>query len=135
MIAPMAKTLPDKPTGWSSQAMGALTGSDENISEEMLNQEAVMLLYGSNMFGDRVYSYVKFTLKSFMTMRQAMVKGESFNPSEYGTVIAAGRGEPTVALKDEMRVQYGLVDAPKPEKEREPEGFNKPALFDENDGF
>ena len=110
--------------------------SDVEISEETLAKETVILAQGKNMFGDEIYSYIKFSMKNFRRLRDAMIAGENFKPSDYGEVIAAGRGEPPQELKDEMRIQYGLIDTPRPlVKDREPEGLNKPAFFEEDDGF
>ncbi len=126
---------PKKP--WTTEAMGDAGNTDElKISDELLAQEAVVLSQGQNMFGDSIYSYIKFPMRNFRKLRDAMQAGENFKPSDYGEVIAAGRGEPSQELKDEMRVQYGLVDTPKPKDVgTEPEGLNIPALFDEDDGF
>ena len=121
---------------WETQSMGKTSSENEKIGTQLLDDEAVILVNGDNMFGDKVYSYIKFTLKNFRAMREAMQKGENFKPSDYGEVIAAGRGEPSQELKDEMRVQWGLVDTPKPEKQGiAPQGLDKPQLFDEDDGF
>ena len=133
----MSDSTEQQQTGkWSTDSMGKPThGDDEKIGSALLDDEAVILVSGDNMFGDKVYSYIKFTLKSFREMRTAMEAGENFKPSNYGTVIAAGRGEPSQELKDEMRVQYGLIDTPKQDQGTEPEGLNKPELFDEDEGF
>ncbi len=109
--------------------------SESDISDGVLDEEAVILAQGKNMFGDPVYSYVKFSLRNFRAMRIAMEGGENFKPSDYGEVIAAGRGEPSQEIKDEMRIQYGLVDTPKPEQGIAPKAMNKPEFFDEDDGF
>ncbi|MDG1287368.1 MAG: hypothetical protein P8P30_07350 [Rickettsiales bacterium] len=121
---------------WDTKAMGDPSHTaDLEISDELLQQEAVILAEGKNMFGDPIYSYIKFPMKNFRRLRDAMAAGENFKPSDYGTVVAAGRGEPPQDLKDEMRIQYGLVDTPKPEQGIEPTGMNKPELFDDDDGF
>lgn len=121
---------------WDTKAMGDPSHTEEfQISDELLAQEAVILAEGKNMFGDPIYSYIKFPMRNFRKLRDAMAAGENFKPSDYGEVIAAGRGEPSQELKDEMRVQYGLVDTPRVDPGVEPEGLNKPELFDEDDGF
>ncbi len=113
---------------WDTKAMGDAGHSDDlQISDELLAQEAVILVKGENMFCHPTYSYLKFPMRNFRKLRDAMAAGENFKPSDYGEVIAAGRGEPSQELRDEMRVQYGLVDTPKPEDPGdEPEGLAKP---------
>lgn len=137
MILPMADNQNQtSKKEWVTHAMGKVgPASDDSITEEMLNEEAVMLLYGKNMFGDPVYSYLKFTLRNFRKMREAMIEGQDFKPSDFGEVIAAGRGDPPQELRDEMRIQYGLIDTPRPEQGNEPEGLNTPKFFEEDDGF
>jgi len=122
---------------WNTKAMGDAGQSDElQISDELLAQEAVILAQGKNMFGDAIYSYIKFPMRNFRKLRTSMQAGENFKPSDYGEVIAAGRGEPSQELKDEMREQWGLVDTPKPKNPgEEPKGLDKVEFFDEDDGF
>lgn len=121
---------------WITEALGSasLTG-EERISEEALNEEAVVLLNGTNMFGDAIYSYTKITLRNFQKLRDAMISGENFIPSDYGEVIAAGRGEPSQELKDEMGIQFKMVNIKKPAKGIAPAGLNAPKFFDEDEGF
>lgn len=122
---------------WATQSMGKTLHSsdDQKIGTELMDDEAVIMVTGNNMFGDKVFSYVKFTLKNFLRMREAMESGQNFKPSDFGEVVAAGRGEPSQELKDEMRIKYGLVDIPKADPAREPEGMNKAKLFDDDEGF
>lgn len=96
---------------WITQAMsGMKQAEEEKISDASLDKEVVLLVQGSNLFGDSIYSYVKVALRNYRELRAAMAKGENFSPSDYGEVVAAGRGEPTEEIKDEMRVKYGMVD-------------------------
>ena len=91
-----------------------------------------MLISGTNMFGDKIYSYIKISLKNFNKLSAAMRGTENFRPSDFGQVVAAGRGEPSPELKQEMAVTYGLVDVPKPkETGAVPAGLSQPKFFDE----
>ena len=134
---PMADTTNQPPKKqWATKAMGDPGhSSDYQISDELLAQEAVILAQGKNMFGDPIYSYIKFPMRNFRKLRDAMAAGENFKPSDFGEVIAAGRGDPPQELRDEMRIQYGLIDTPRPEQGNEPEGLNTPKFFEEDDGF
>jgi len=126
---------------WITKALGNTNFSttERPIDESLLEEEAVILLQGNNMFGDRVYSFVKFTLRNFRALRDAMAEGKDFKPSDYGVVLAAGRGEPTQELRDEMRVTYKMVDVPKNEgteggeAPNDPVGLSTPKYFDDND--
>jgi len=125
------------PHPWETQSMGDAGLSPEDIiTEKLLDDEAVMLVTGKNMFGDDIYSYLKFTMKTFNALREAMIAGENFKPSDYGSVISAGRGKPSQQLRDEMHENYGLVDVPRPAAEPAPAAAEDPiTFFDEDEGF
>jgi hypothetical protein len=83
--------------------------SESTLSDRSRN-EAVLMLRGNNMFGDPVYSYMRFTLDEFKRMRADMASGKNMIPSDYGEVLESGRGEPTDAVKERMRELYGVKD-------------------------
>jgi hypothetical protein len=74
--------------------------------------ELVILLQGKNSFGDDIFSYLKLTMERMFDLRIAMVEGQKFMPSDFGTVLAAGRGEPDNELRSEMAVRYKMMDRP-----------------------
>lgn len=82
------------------------------LTEDILNEKVVLLLQGNNSFGDQIYSYVQMTIRSFEEMKKFLISGQKFMPSDYGTVLAAGRGEPPQELRSEMAVRYKLIDRP-----------------------
>ena len=45
-------------------------------------------------------------------MKKFLLTGEQFKPSDFGTVLAAGKGEPSQELRSEMAVMYNMVDKP-----------------------
>ncbi len=122
---------------WETKALGDPSSSEDIlISDELLQQEAVILAQGRNLFGDPIYSYIKFPMRNFTRLRAAMIAGENFMPSNYGEVLAAGQGEPNADLREEMALKWGLIDTPKPETtEQEPKALNSPRFFDEDEGF
>lgn len=135
---PMTQPTDPSHKNWRAEAMGdAASISEKDISEQALAEEAVILVYGDNMFGDPVYSYIKFSLRNFIRMKDAMLEGESFKPSDYGEVLAAGRGDPSQELRDEMRIKYGLVDMPRSKKAESslPAGLNQPNFFGDDEGY
>jgi len=103
------------------------------VDETFLESEVVILLQGNNVFGDPVYSYVKMIGRKLKDLFLKMEKGENFTPSDYGTVVAAGRGEPTQELKDEMRAEYNMVDIPQRPVVNKKKVFSQPKFFGDND--
>lgn len=86
---------------------------------------AVVLLRGKNSFGDNIYSYVKISFPNFKRMYESMMANETFMPSDFGEVVAAGKGEPNDEVKAEISRLYPLIEqnaaapaapAPAPEK-------------------
>lgn len=120
---------------WITQSLGSLNLTGESaIDETVLDEELVILLNGTNMFNDPVYSYVKMTLRGFSRLREAMLSSENCSPSDFGEVLAAGTGTPSQSIIDEMRVKYQLVDIPKPAiQAATPKGFTQPKFFDDYD--
>ena len=86
-------------------------GSDNSSGGSLEGEFAVVLLYGKNSFGDKIYSYVKLLLSDFVRLKAAMKAGGGFNVSDYGTILAAGRGEPTDEIKMEMASVCPVVDS------------------------
>lgn len=114
---------------WSAPGIGKYVSPDI-VTEEFLEEEIVILLQGSNMFGNRVYSYVKLLGKDLKEMFTKMQKGENFKPSDYGSVIAAGTGEPPKEVQEEMKEQYNMQDVPIPKPKVNFTSF-QPKFFDE----
>jgi tetratricopeptide (TPR) repeat protein len=88
--------------------------SPELVSAEYLDTEIVILLQGTNLFGQRVYSYVLLTGRRLKRMFAMMQAGENFKPANFGTVITAGIGEPSQEVRDEMKRRYDMIDVPAP---------------------
>ena len=134
----MAERIEDKINKeWVQKALGGVdfSATQDVISEETLNKEIVMLVQGDNMFGDQVYSYIKVALRNFRALREAMLRGDNFKPSDFGEVVAAGRGSPTQEIRDEMAVKYNMVDVTKRMENVKPAAATnraQPKFFDEN---
>ncbi len=80
--------------------------------EKLLDETGVILMYGTNTFGDRIYSYIEITMRKLQDMKAAMDRNENVKPSDFGSVLAAGRGEPSQDIKDEMAAKYNLIPIP-----------------------
>ena len=100
---------------WVTRSMsgGVMEQEKEpHIDEDLLDEQVVVLIQGVNIFGDKIFSYLQLPLRSFRELAKKMRASEKFTPSDYGTVVAAGRGEPSSAVKQEMAVTYKMIDVP-----------------------
>lgn len=96
---------------WVTKALSN-NSTPVEMTEDVLDEKGVILLQGTNVHGDPIYSYLQLTIRSLQQLRDRMRSGEKFLPADFGVVIAAGRGEPDNELRSEMAVTYNLVDAP-----------------------
>lgn len=100
-------------TTWKTSAFSK-NSTPVEIDEALLNEKVVILLQGKNVYGDQIFTYLQLTLRSLQQLREKMRKQEDFMPAEYGTVLAAGKGEPSVELRSEMAVTHNMIDVPRP---------------------
>lgn len=103
------------------------------IDDDVINEEVVIYITGKNVYGDPTYAYIKLTLGNLMKLKMAMASGEKFMPSDFGEVLAAGKGEPSAEIRSEMALTYNLIDVPKPAASgRPPVNLGQPSVWDEN---
>jgi len=113
---------------WSASGFGKNV-SPTLVKDEFLDVEIVILMQGSNLFGDPVYSYIEITGRNLKEMFAKIQNNDNFKPSDFGTVLSAGRGEPSPEVREEMRVTYNMIDVPVP---RQPKpNLTQPKFFDE----
>lgn len=96
-------------TKWSSTTLGK-TDSSKDLEELFKDEYAVILLQGRNVFGDMIYSYVKVGLSNIKPLYTALQSGQNFNPSDFGMVVAAGKGEPAEDVKAEIAMTYQMLE-------------------------
>ena len=72
-------------------------------------EPVTILVQGRNTQGDEVYTYLRVPLARVEEIKQVLASGQSFVPSEHGTVIAAGRGKPTDDVKAEVGSTHYMV--------------------------
>lgn len=77
----------------------------------LAEQFVVLLLYGKNSFDDKIYSFVKVNVPNIQNLKTAIQSGQGFNPSDFGEVVAAGRGEPTDQIRAEVASMYTVLDS------------------------
>lgn len=78
----------------------------DKFDELFKNEFAVILLQGKNSLGELIYSYVRVTLPNIKKLYSALNSGEDFSPSDFGTIIAKGKGDPP----DELRAEMATTD-------------------------
>ena len=96
-------------TKWSSKILGK--GSTD-FGDLLKDEFAVILLQGKNTFGDMIYCYVKATLPNIEKLQTALKMGNNFNPSDFGEVLAASKGDPTPEVKAEIATRYPMLETP-----------------------
>ena len=111
---------------WAASDFGKHVSPDL-VEERFLDVEIVILLQGNNLFGDLVYSYVQLKGKDLKEMFAKMQSGENFKPSDFGTVLSAGRGDPPREVREEMATNYHMIDIPAPKTA--PQVFVQPKFF------
>lgn len=84
---------------------------DYDITKVDLSKSVVILLHGKNSFGDKIYSYLKISLGGIEKLKAALLVGMPFNPTDFGSIIAAGRGEPSDEVRNEIASTYFVLSA------------------------
>ena len=114
-------------TTWKTSAYSK-NSTPVELDDALLNEKVVILLQGKNVYGDPIFTYLQLTLKSLQQLRDKMRKTEDFMPAEYGTVLAAGKGEPSA----EMAVTHNMIDVPRPKASAPPTyAVPQPKLWDD----
>jgi hypothetical protein len=99
--------------------ISAVSGLGRNVSPDLVSAEyddveIVMLLQGSNLFGDSVYSYLKLTGASLREMFREMSLGHNFKPADYGEILEAGKNPPSAEVRERMNRLYHMIEVPSP---------------------
>jgi tetratricopeptide (TPR) repeat protein len=87
----------------NSSRLSSESGNREPLTDEQIETEVVILLQGNNLYGDQIYSYLKVNGMNLTDMFVEMRLGHNFRPTDFGTVLAAGRGKPTQEFHDEIK--------------------------------
>ena len=99
-------------TKWSTQVVGQSGGSPD-FGALLKDEYAIIFLQGKNTFGDIVYCYVKVMMPDIDKMHTILQGDAGFNPSDFGQVVAAGKGDPTHEVKAELALSYPMFAQPK----------------------
>ena len=117
-------------TQWNTRGMnpaGPVPGMDPSILDEFV----VILMQGKNTFGDRIFSYLKVTINDLKRMQAAATSGTPFNPSDFGTVVAAGKGEPTPEIRAEVESMYKVLSSGRTQPQAPAAAPAQPKSWDE----
>jgi hypothetical protein len=117
---------------WSASGFGKYVSPDL-VQDKFLDVEIVILMQGDNLFGDPIYSYLLVTGRNLKEMFAKMQRGENFMPSDYGTVVAAGRGDPPQEVRDEIALTYKMIDVPMPRPKKPV--FSQPKFFGDEENY
>ncbi len=120
-----------KKNNWSTGAFGGAESASSIIDEKLLDVDIVILLQGTNLFGDGIYSYLRLPGRKLKEMFAKMRAKENFNPSDYGEVLSAGRGDPSQDVRNEMAATYNMIDVPMPKPAAKPPVFVQPKFFND----
>lgn len=97
---------------WVTKATGKTPPTQDFGDVE--NEMATLLVQGKNTFGDDIYAYINMPLNRIQELQQKLANNEKFMPSEFGTVLAAGRGKPSDEVKAEVgKTQFMIYFEPK----------------------
>lgn len=83
----------------------------------------MLLLTGSNGFGDQIFCYLQFPYKYYDELKSRIESKESFDPRQYGSIVAAGLGFPSEEVQKEIHQEFGYVPVTINEPEPIPERF------------
>lgn len=95
-------------TKWSSETLGK--NGKPDFASLLKDEYKITLLRGKNVFGDFVYCYLKISVADLPKLDAAIQGSQNFNLHDFGTVLAAGKGEPTAEIMAEINSTYPTID-------------------------
>jgi hypothetical protein len=75
-------------------------------------EKIVVLMEGTNLYGDRIYCYLQITLRNLGRLRETHNRGKDFDPRHFGTVLESGLGEPSDEVRERMSRTYKVARTP-----------------------
>jgi hypothetical protein len=94
-----------------SESETSKNNNNDKLGELFKDEYAVILLQGKNSFGDMIYSYVKVNLPNIKLLYAALNSGKDFTPSDFGSIVAAGKGVPSDGLRSEMSSSQNMFQS------------------------
>jgi hypothetical protein len=87
-------------------------GKESGFDTLFKDEYAIIFLQGKNGQGEVTYCYVKVDYPNIKRFSEAVRSGKNFNPSDFGTVLAAGKGKPSQEVIDKLRKEWPMADKP-----------------------
>lgn len=69
-------------------------------------RHTIVLLTGKNTGGVMIWCYLKIAFESLPSLEHALTLDAPFNPSQYGDVISASKGEVPDDVREEIRLRW-----------------------------
>lgn len=87
-----------------------MSNAARKILEQKFNENTAVVLYvrGNTPDGQGVYAYTALRPSEWQKFRAAVERKKDVSLQEYGVVLKSGIGEPSDALKAEMKEKYGV---------------------------
>ena len=92
---------------------------DLPFPDELLDERVVIAMAGQDASGEPVFAFVEITVRKMKEMREKQRNEESFDPSDFGKVVASGKGEPSDEVKAKLAAEYKLLSS-SPDKAAKP---------------
>lgn len=102
--------------------------------DDLADEKVTLLVQGRNTDGDEIYAYIHMEIARIHELQFKLASGKNFHPTEFGTVVAAGQGQPTEAVKAEIGESQFMIEfeppslpsLPPPGPAGEPRGESPP---------
>lgn len=82
----------------------------QKIIGDKFNRETAVVLYvrGTTADGQPLYAYTALRPSEWSSFQEAVRRKQDVTLEQYGVVLHSGLGEPSPALKAEMKEKYGV---------------------------
>jgi hypothetical protein len=92
-----------------------------NVTNNLFRENVVILLQGKNTSAEPIYTYLKIPLWKLQALRRTMDQQLDFQPSDYGIVLEAGKGEVSETLAAKMTAEHNMISIPSANKKEKDE--------------
>lgn len=86
--------------------------SPDLVSDEDLDKEVIILIKGSDVFGNQIYTYLQILGRDLKKMFAHIQAGKNIKLADFGTILTSGIGEVPQEIYDKMKKEYNMIDIP-----------------------